>query len=185
VPPIIGDLGGLRLFSWVSHPTMAVSVPVYGWLASKRGKRVFFVVAGIFGTTLCGFSSNIPALTLFRAVQGLGSGALHPITSTIVGDTRLGGRGCRATFRVPSGFGRSSARCHCRALRRHLCKTPRRPFGIAVGTQHRKPPAHNPPITIAGLSPTTDARGRGPSRLPSRAGAFGAKTKTSRRPRQD
>jgi EmrB/QacA subfamily drug resistance transporter len=92
MPTIIGDLGGFRLFSWVFAAyllTMAVSVPVYGRLADIYGrKRVFFVGTGIFliGTTLCGFASNMPALVLFRAVQGLGGGAIQPISVTILGD---------------------------------------------------------------------------------------------------
>ena len=92
MPTIIGDLGGFNLFSWVFAAyllTMAVSIPVYGRLADLYGrKRVFFAGTGIFlvGTTLCGFASTMGALILYRAVQGLGAGAIQPISSTVVGD---------------------------------------------------------------------------------------------------
>ena len=92
MPTIIADLGGFRVFSWVFAAyllTMAVSIPVYGRLADLYGrKRVFFAGTGIFlvGTTLCGFSSTMAALIFYRAVQGLGAGAVQPIVSTVVGD---------------------------------------------------------------------------------------------------
>ncbi|MGH7110028.1 MAG: MFS transporter, partial [Stellaceae bacterium] len=92
MPTIVADLGGFRLFSWVFTAyllTMAVSVPLYGRLADLYGrKRVFFAGTGIFlvGTTLCGFATTMMALVLFRALQGIGAGAITPITSTIVGD---------------------------------------------------------------------------------------------------
>jgi EmrB/QacA subfamily drug resistance transporter len=92
MPTIIADLGGFRLFSWVFAAyllTQAVSIPVYGRLADLYGrKRIFFFGAGVFlaGTTLCGFAGSMPALILFRAVQGLGGGAIQPIAVTILGD---------------------------------------------------------------------------------------------------
>lgn len=111
MPTIIGDLGGFRLFSWVFAAyllTMAVSVPVYGRLADIYGrKRVFFAGAGIFlaGPALCGFATNMPALVLFRAVQGLGGGALQPITSTIVGDIHTPAERARVQGYISSVFG--------------------------------------------------------------------------------
>jgi len=92
LPTIIGDLGGFQLFSWVfAVPllTMAVTIPVYGRLADLYGrKRVFFVGTIIFltGTTLCGFARSMPLLIAFRALQGVGSGAIQPISMTIIGD---------------------------------------------------------------------------------------------------
>ena len=92
MPTIVGDLGGFRLFSWVFAAyllTMAVTVPIYGRLADIYGrKRIFFVGTGIFlvGTTLCGFARTMVVLVVFRAVQGIGAGAIQPIASTVVGD---------------------------------------------------------------------------------------------------
>jgi EmrB/QacA subfamily drug resistance transporter len=92
LPTIIGDLGGFHLFSWVfaiQFLTMAVTIPLYGRLADLYGrKRVFFVGTAIFlvGTTLCGFARSMEVLILFRALQGLGAGAIQLIAVTIIGD---------------------------------------------------------------------------------------------------
>src|SRR6185503_2335145 len=92
LPTIIGDLGGFHLFSWVfavPFLTMAVTIPLYGRLADLYGrKRVFFVGTVIFlvGTLLCGFARSMVVLILFRALQGIGAGAIQPIAMTIIGD---------------------------------------------------------------------------------------------------
>jgi EmrB/QacA subfamily drug resistance transporter len=92
MPTIVAELGGFSLFSWVFAVyllTQAVSIPVYGRLADIHGrKKVFYVGAGLFlvGSTLCGFSSNMVQLILFRALQGFGAGGVQPIATTILGD---------------------------------------------------------------------------------------------------
>jgi EmrB/QacA subfamily drug resistance transporter len=92
MPTIVGALGGFRLFSWVfAVPllTMAVTIPLYGRLADIYGrKRVFFfgTTVVLIGTTLCGFARSTEILIVFRAIQGLGSGAIQPIAMTIIGD---------------------------------------------------------------------------------------------------
>jgi EmrB/QacA subfamily drug resistance transporter len=114
MPTIVADLGGFRLFSWVFTAyllTMAVSVPVYGRLADLYGrKRVFFVGTSIFlvGTGLCGLASTMAALVLFRAVQGLGAGAIMPITSTVVGDIYTPAERARVQGYISSVFGISA-----------------------------------------------------------------------------
>ena len=40
----------------------------------------------LFGSILCGFAWSMPALIAFRAVQGLGAGAVQPMSVTIAGD---------------------------------------------------------------------------------------------------
>jgi EmrB/QacA subfamily drug resistance transporter len=92
MPTIVGDLGGFNLFSWVFAAytlAMAVMIPIYGRLADVYGrKRLFFTGTGIFmvGTALCGLATSMPMLIVFRAVQGLGGGAVQPIAMTILGD---------------------------------------------------------------------------------------------------
>ncbi len=92
LPTIIGSLGGFELFSWVfAAPllTMAVTIPLYGRLADIYGRKpVFFFGTSLFlvGTTLCGFARTTEMLIFFRAIQGLGSGAIQPISMTIIGD---------------------------------------------------------------------------------------------------
>ena len=111
MPTIVADLRGFALFSWVfAAPllTMAVTIPLYGRLADIYGrKRVFFVGTGIFlvGTTLCGFARSMVLLVLFRALQGIGSGAIQPIAATIVGDIYSPAERARVQGAISSVFG--------------------------------------------------------------------------------
>src|SRR5580704_1425451 len=92
MPTIVADLGDFHLFSWVFAVYLlaqAVSIPIYGRLADLYGrKRIFFVGASVFllGSTLCGFARGMLALIAFRALQGIGAGAVQPVAYTIVGD---------------------------------------------------------------------------------------------------
>jgi EmrB/QacA subfamily drug resistance transporter len=92
MPTIVAELGDFHLFSWVFAVyllSQAVSVPIYGRLADLYGrKRVFFAGASLFlvGSTLCGFAQGMPGLIVFRALQGMGAGAVQPLAYTIVGD---------------------------------------------------------------------------------------------------
>jgi EmrB/QacA subfamily drug resistance transporter len=92
MPTIVGDLGGFHLFSWVFAAyllTQAASTPVYGRLSDVYGrKRVFFAGAALFllGSAACGFAWGMVPLIVFRAIQGLGAGAIQPIAWTIIGD---------------------------------------------------------------------------------------------------
>lgn len=92
LPTIISDLHGLSLQSWVFSVyllTSAISTPIYGKLADTIGRKKIFIL-GIFlflvGSFLCGIASNIQILIVFRAIQGLGAGAIMPITFTIIAD---------------------------------------------------------------------------------------------------
>lgn len=92
MPTIIADLGGFSQFGWVFSIyllTQAVSVPLYGRLADRVGRKtMFFIGTSIFllGSVLCGFAHSMVWLILFRAFQGLGAGAIMPLSSTIVAD---------------------------------------------------------------------------------------------------
>jgi EmrB/QacA subfamily drug resistance transporter len=92
MPTIVADLGGFRLFSWAFAAYLlaqAVTIPIYGRLADLYGrKRVFFAGTGIFllGSLLCGCAWGMVPLVLFRALQGIGAGAIQPIATTIIGD---------------------------------------------------------------------------------------------------
>ena len=92
MPTIIGALGGLALYSWVFSSyllTSTITVPVYGKLADLYGRKPVFVVGSIIflaGSALCGTSQTMEQLIFYRALQGLGAGAVIPITVTIVGD---------------------------------------------------------------------------------------------------
>lgn len=93
MPRIIGELGGLSIMTWVTTAYMLTSttiVPIAGKLADLYGRRIIYVVGiSIFmlGSALCGISSSMTQLILFRALQGIGGGIMMPLSMTIVGDT--------------------------------------------------------------------------------------------------
>jgi EmrB/QacA subfamily drug resistance transporter len=92
VPSIVTDLGGFTQFPWLFSVYLlgqAVSVPIYGKLADTFGRRpVMLFGIGLFmvGSVLCGAAWTMPALIAFRALQGLGGGAILPMSQTIAGD---------------------------------------------------------------------------------------------------
>ena len=92
MPTVIASLGGLNHYSWVFSAylvTSTVTVPVWGKLSDLYGRRLLYQIGiGIFllGTLLSGFSTSMTELIIFRAIQGLGAGALVPLGMTIIGD---------------------------------------------------------------------------------------------------
>ena len=92
VPSIVDDLGHFSQFPWLFSIyllTQAVTVPLYGKLADVVGRRpvLFFgIVVFLAGSVLCGVAWSMTTLILARAVQGIGAGAVLPMTITIVGD---------------------------------------------------------------------------------------------------
>ena len=92
VPAIVGDLGGFTQFPWLFSVYLlaqAVSVPIFAKLADLFGRKpVMLAGIGIFllGSLLCGIAWGMTSLIVFRAVQGLGAGAVQPMAMTIVGD---------------------------------------------------------------------------------------------------
>jgi EmrB/QacA subfamily drug resistance transporter len=92
MPTIIGQLGGLSEYGWVFSAYLLAStttVPFYAKLADMVGRKpIFFFGLALFvgGSALCGLSSSMAELIAFRTVQGLGAGAVQPISFTIAGD---------------------------------------------------------------------------------------------------
>jgi MFS family permease len=92
IPSIVADLGGFSQFPWLFSIYMlasAVTVPVYAKLADTIGRKPIMLWGiGIFllGSILCGFAWDMPSLIMFRAVQGIGAGAVLPMAITMVGD---------------------------------------------------------------------------------------------------
>ena len=62
--------------------SLAVFIPVSGWMADRFGSRTVFRAAiGVFtvGSILCGQSMNLPMLVVSRIVQGLGGAMMVPV----------------------------------------------------------------------------------------------------------
>ncbi|WP_285314119.1 MFS transporter [Pseudarthrobacter sp. fls2-241-R2A-168] len=92
VPSIVRDVGGFESFPWLFSAYLlaqAVSVPIYGKLSDMVGRKPI-ILAGIglflLGSVLCGIAWSMPSLIAFRALQGLGAGAVLPVSITIAGD---------------------------------------------------------------------------------------------------
>ncbi|MEV0437148.1 MDR family MFS transporter [Nocardia sp. NPDC050413] len=89
---ITDSLGDFALFPWLFSSYLlaqAVTVPVYGALADTFGRKpvmLFGIAVFALGSLLCGLASSMLALIVFRAVQGLGAGAIQPTTMVIASD---------------------------------------------------------------------------------------------------
>ena len=114
VPSIVRQLGGFSQFPWLFSIyllTQAVTVPLYGKLADLRGRRpvmLFGISLFLVGSILCGFAWSMGVLIVFRAVQGLGAGAVLPMTMTIVGDLYTVDERARVQGYIASVWGMAS-----------------------------------------------------------------------------
>jgi MFS family permease len=92
VPSIVGELGGFHQFPWLFSAYLlgqAVTTPIYAKLSDVFGRKPILLLGiALFlaGSILCAAAWNMLALIIFRAVQGLGAGAVQPTAVTIVGD---------------------------------------------------------------------------------------------------
>ncbi len=102
MPRIIEQLHGLSMYAWVTTAYMlasTVSVPIYGKLSDLYGRKpilVIGVVVFLVGSALCGLAgefgelpvigSGMMQLVVFRAIQGLGGGALMTVSFAVIAD---------------------------------------------------------------------------------------------------
>ena len=91
LPHIAGNLSAsLDESTWVLTSYLvsnAIVLPATGWLSAVFGRKKFYmtcVVIFALSSVLCGLSPSLPFLVLFRIVQGLGGGALQPISQAIM-----------------------------------------------------------------------------------------------------
>src|SRR5689334_14913860 len=102
MPRIIAELNGLALYSWVTTAYLlssTVMVPIWGKLGDLFGRKPVLLAGILFflmGSWLSGLSGEFGSLPLigggmvqlivFRAVQGIGGGALFTTAFAIIGD---------------------------------------------------------------------------------------------------
>ena len=92
VPSIVGELGGFHQFPWLFSAYLlgqAVTTPIYAKLSDVFGRKPILLLGialFLLGSVLCAVAWNMLALIVFRAVQGIGAGAVQPTAMTIVGD---------------------------------------------------------------------------------------------------
>ncbi|MBB4216238.1 EmrB/QacA subfamily drug resistance transporter [Rhizobium sp. BK212] len=92
MPRIVGQLGGFSYYSWVFSAFLlaqSTTTVIYGKLSDIFGRKPV-LIGGILiflvGSLLCGLAWSMMSLVLFRLLQGLGAGAIQPVTMTIIGD---------------------------------------------------------------------------------------------------
>jgi EmrB/QacA subfamily drug resistance transporter len=92
VPSVVEDLGGFSQFPWLFSVYLlaqAISVPLYGKFSDVLGRKpvmLLGIALFLLGSILCGAAWSIVSLIVFRAIQGLGAGAVMPMSMTIIGD---------------------------------------------------------------------------------------------------
>ena len=92
LPRIVTDLGGNEYYNWVFTIyllTSTITVPFYGKLSDLYGRKPLLMIGVtifLVGSALSGLSQNMAELILFRGIQGLGAGALFPISLAVIGD---------------------------------------------------------------------------------------------------
>ena len=62
--------------------SLAVFIPISGWMADRFGtRRVFAAAIGLFtlGSLLCGLATSIEMLVVFRILQGMGGAMMMPV----------------------------------------------------------------------------------------------------------
>ncbi len=92
IPTMVKDLQGFELISLVFSAyllTSAIATPIYGKLSDLYGRKNMLsigIMIFLLGSFLCGLAQSMYALIAFRALQGLGAGAIFTVTYTIIGD---------------------------------------------------------------------------------------------------
>jgi len=68
----------------------AVIIPMTGWLSKVFGRKRYLIISIVIFTIssfLCGSAWNLQSLVFFRVLQGIGGGALQPISQSILLET--------------------------------------------------------------------------------------------------
>jgi DHA2 family multidrug resistance protein len=94
LPHMMGSLGAtVQEITWISTGYIIANVvvmPLTAFLGRLFGqKRVYMICLALFllGSVLCGIARTLPALIFYRALQGLGAGALQPTEQAILRQT--------------------------------------------------------------------------------------------------
>ena len=91
LPHIAGNLSAsVDEATWVLTAYLvanAIVLPLSGWFSTLFGRKRFYMACvGIFtlSSLLCGMAPSLGSLIFFRVLQGLGGGALQPISQAIL-----------------------------------------------------------------------------------------------------
>jgi EmrB/QacA subfamily drug resistance transporter len=93
LPRITAELGGTAGYGWVVTAyllAITASGPLYGRLSDRYGRRPLLltgITVFLTGSALCATAASMPQLIAYRAVQGLGAGALMPLCLALAAET--------------------------------------------------------------------------------------------------
>ncbi|MDE0343962.1 MAG: MDR family MFS transporter [Deltaproteobacteria bacterium] len=91
MPTVVSQLGDIDLYSWVFSVymlTSALATPIFGKLSDLYSRRTLILLAiatFVVGSVACGAAQSMTQLIVFRAVQGMGGGAVYALAFIIVG----------------------------------------------------------------------------------------------------
>src|SRR6202050_62512 len=92
LPQVVHDLGGFTLFSWVFSGYLlaqTVSTPTQANRAHEGGRKpilIFGTIVFLSGSALSAASWDMVSLICFRALQGIGAGAIMATVNTLAAD---------------------------------------------------------------------------------------------------
>lgn len=92
MPRIIGELGSFSQYTWVAiahSVATAITIPIIGKLTDMYGRKFFYIGGiGVFvlASFLSGISADMTQLVAFRALAGIGAGAMMSNAVTVIGD---------------------------------------------------------------------------------------------------
>jgi len=91
LPAIAADLGedpiALKLALTSYLLSLAVFIPISGWMADRFGARTVFraaIVVFTIGSAACGFATSLLDFILFRVVQGIGGAMMVPVGRLVI-----------------------------------------------------------------------------------------------------
>lgn len=91
IPTIAGNMGvSANEGTWVITSftvSLAIVLPLTGWLAKRFGEVRLYVICTLlftFTSFLCGLSTNLPMLIIFRVLQGLVAGPMIPLSQSLL-----------------------------------------------------------------------------------------------------
>jgi len=91
LPAIARDLGEdpitLKLAMTSYLLSLAVFIPISGWMADRFGARTVFraaIVIFTLGSAACGFAHSLPDFVLYRIIQGIGGAMMVPVGRLVI-----------------------------------------------------------------------------------------------------
>lgn len=89
---IASSIGGFERISWLVSAYMlasAIVIPIAGKLSDIYGRRPIYLAGMavfLLGSALCGTAGSMTQLVVYRAIQGLGGGAIFPVALATIAD---------------------------------------------------------------------------------------------------